>query len=275
MNSVSVIKRWTLGMLWRIDSVLPRCLAIWTKNRCWPWRPVLDVVEVHLADTCNLNCRNCLHFAPSCKPSFADLADLERDFVALKGKFAAVRHVHLLGGEPLLHPDPVAFLELTRRMWPTTRLSLVTNGLLLLKQPETFWKTCRETRTMIDMTWYPVQPEAEVDEIRRKCAVEGVTFRLSTIREFMDKIRLAGKEDAAVSFRACRLSVYCPYLRGGRLYPCATAYHLSDRLPDVPREPGVDIRSSSAREILTYLLSPANACRYCAERPTNVKWEKE
>ena len=37
---------------------------------------------------------------------------------------------------------------------------------------------------------------------------------------------------------------------------------------------GIDIRTSTAREILTYLATPVNACRYCAEKPTEMKWEK-
>ena len=45
------LKRLILGWLWRLDELLPLCVAVWTKNRCWPWRPVLDVVEVHLSDT--------------------------------------------------------------------------------------------------------------------------------------------------------------------------------------------------------------------------------
>ena len=272
MTGVSRVKRRTLQVMRWVDSILPRSVAVWTRNRCWPWRPVLDVVEVHLADTCNLNCKGCLHFSPFSKPCLAKVEEVERDFAALKTKFAAVRHVHLLGGEPLLNPDVVRFLKMTRQAWPKTRLSLVTNGLLLLAQDAAFWTACRETRAMIDMTWYPVMTEKTLADIREKCRAEQVVLRVSTIREFMDKIRLEGREDAARSFKACQKMVYCPYLREGRLYPCATSYHLRDRLPNALQEPGIDIRTSTAREILTYLATPVNACRYCAEKPTEMKW---
>lgn len=274
MTGVSVIKRRTLELLWRLDALLPQPLAIWMRNRCWPWRPVLDVVEVHLADACNLNCEGCLHFAPYCRPAFADLDAVARDFAALKETFVTLRHVHLLGGEPLLHPDCAGFLRLTRRMWPTTRLSLVTNGLLLPRQDAAFWAACRETRAMIDLTWYPVMREEELEGIRRRCREEGVVLRVSTICTFMDKTRLGGGEDARASFAACRLIQFCPYLRDGRLYPCATAYHLADRLPSRPRPRGIAVRGSSARAILSSLMTPVEECRYCAARPSEVPWRR-
>lgn len=268
------LKRLILGWLWRLDEVLPLCVAVWTKNRGLPWRPVLDVVEVHLSDTCNLNCRGCLHFSPFSKPCFAEVSDVERDFSVLREKFAAVRHVHLLGGEPLLNGDCEVFLRMTRRMWPKTRLSLVTNGLLLLKQGAAFWQACRETRTMIDMTWYPVMSAEAKDAVEQKCREEGVVLRVTKVERFMDKFCETGTEDAAASYRACRRSQYCPYLRNGRLYPCATAYHLADRLPQQEREEGIDVRSHSASEILRYLLTPVSACRFCAATPGEFEWSR-
>lgn len=275
MTGVSVFKRRTLQAMRWVDSLLPQAVAVWTRNRCWPWRPVLDVVEVHLSDACNLNCKGCLHFSPFSKPCLASVENVERNFAALGEKFVSIRHVHLLGGEPLLNPETVGFLRMTRRMWPKTRLSLVTNGLLLLAQDARFWQACHETRTMIDLTWYPVMTEQTLAKIREKCRSARVVLRVSTIREFMDKFRPDGREDAAKSFKTCQKMVYCPYLRDGRLYPCATAYHLRDRLPDAPQESGIDIRSHSAREMLTYLATPICACRYCAAKPKDMKWEKE
>lgn len=267
-------KRFIQGWLWRLDEVLPRGIAIWTKNRCWPGRAVLDVIEVHLSDTCNLNCQGCFHFSPFSKPCFAKVADVEKDFVVLRKKFVAVRHVHLLGGEPLLNGECGAFLRMTRRLWPGTRLSFVTNGLLLMKQNVAFWRDCRETRTMIDMTWYPVMAAETKDAIERKCREEGVVLRITRAERFLDKFREEGAKDAAASYRACRRTQYCPYLREGRLYPCATAYHLADRMPAQPREAGIDIRTHSSQEIMRYLLTPVEVCRFCAERPGVMDWRR-
>lgn len=150
----------------------------------------------------------------------------------------------------------------------------MTNGLLLLKQGAAFWQACRETRTMIDMTWYPVMSAEAKDAVEQKCREEGVVLRVTKVERFMDKFCETGTEDAAASYRACRRSQYCPYLRNGRLYPCATAYHLADRLPQQEREEGIDVRSYSASEILRYLLTPVSACRFCAATPGEFEWSR-
>ena len=164
------------------------------------------------------------------------------------------------------------FLRMTRRRWPGTRLSLVTNGLLLLRQTSAFWQTCRETRTMIDMSWYPVMTAATMEEIKAKCREEGVVLRITRIERFLDKFREKGDEDGAAAYRACRRTQYCPYLRDGRLYPCATAYHLADRMTGRRHEEGIDVKTHSAREIMRYLLTPVDACRFCAVRPGEMIW---
>lgn len=274
MKMAVSVKRILLGAFWRLDEMLPRSLGIWVRNRCFPWRPVLDTVELHLADTCNLNCRGCLHFSPYCKPHFAGTAEVEGELRLLLSKFAAVRHVHLLGGEPLLNGHCAEILRAVRRMCPQTRLSLVTNGLLLLKQDDAFWTAARETRTMLDMTHYPVMDAMTVEEIGRKCLAEGVLLRVTVCSGFLDKILPEGTADPREAFRTCRRSQYCPYLRGGRLYPCATAYHVADGLIGVARDPGISLKDSSARAILIYLQTPSAVCRHCRGNPPLVDWRK-
>ena len=68
------LKSILLGWIYRVVVLLPPRLAIWVVNRSWPWgRPVLDYVEFHLTDHCNLNCAGCTHFAPYADKRFADI----------------------------------------------------------------------------------------------------------------------------------------------------------------------------------------------------------
>ena len=268
------LKRKLLGLSRRLAEALPQSVSIWVWNRCPPWRPVLDVVEVHLADACNLNCNGCLHFSPRCKPYLATLAEVENEFRLLKDKFPAVRHVHLLGGEPLLNARCADIVRLVRRLCPETRLSLVTNGLLLLRQGPDFWRSVRETRTLLDMTRYLVTDATTVAEIERKCREEGVVLRLTECEKFLDKILAAGTADPRLSFKNCRQTQYCPYLRNGRLYPCATSYHVADGIPGAERDRGISVRDHSPREILTYLQTPSPVCRHCRENPSLVDWSR-
>ena len=69
-----------------------------------------------------------MHFAPMADRWFADLDRIAADFVRLKELFRNIREIRVMGGEPLLHPDCVAFLRIVRAAFPNCRLALVTNG---------------------------------------------------------------------------------------------------------------------------------------------------
>jgi molybdenum cofactor biosynthesis enzyme MoaA len=64
------------------------------------------IVETHLVDHCNLNCKGCSHFA-SLVPGevFTDIEIFKRDIARLSQIFIDVYEIRLMGGEPLLHPD--------------------------------------------------------------------------------------------------------------------------------------------------------------------------
>src|SRR5437870_10993107 len=77
---------------------------------------------------CNLSCRHCF---VSCTPhnrafGFLDMATVEKtleESVAL-----GVKEYYFTGGEPFLHPDMTAILEMTLRYGPAT---VLTNGTVL------------------------------------------------------------------------------------------------------------------------------------------------
>ena len=76
------LKSIVLGWIYLVAAHLPPWLAIWVVNRSWPVRrPVLDYVEFHLADHCNLNCAGCMHFSPYADHRLADIESVRRDFV--------------------------------------------------------------------------------------------------------------------------------------------------------------------------------------------------
>ena len=105
---------------------------------------MLQKVDIHLTDHCNLNCKGCTHFSPLAEKFFLDIDDFERDLTRLselsKGD---VGEMFLLGGEPLLHPEIVDFFPIARNLFPNTKLVVITNGILLPQQDERFWKACK------------------------------------------------------------------------------------------------------------------------------------
>jgi hypothetical protein len=115
--------------------------------------------EVHVVDNCNLNCCNCNHYSPLSKPWFIDIADFERDIQRM-ARIAGnkVDTIRLLGGEALLHDELISLIETARKYFPdkSTRLQILTNGVLLKKQTDVFWKTCKTANTDIMITYYPI-----------------------------------------------------------------------------------------------------------------------
>ena len=99
--------------------------------------------EVALAEHCNLRCAGCDHFSPIAEPEFADIKEFERDFSRLSELFnGQAQEIHLLGGEPLLNPDIVLFLQVARKSFPQAIIDITTNGLLLKQMSEEFWTAC-------------------------------------------------------------------------------------------------------------------------------------
>jgi molybdenum cofactor biosynthesis enzyme MoaA len=74
-------------------------------------RPSLRYVEYHLVEHCNLDCTGCGHFSPFAQEQFADPRSFEKDPAQLARLFGNIGKIRLMGGEPLLHPEPGAFLQ--------------------------------------------------------------------------------------------------------------------------------------------------------------------
>lgn len=248
----------------------PRALA-WFRRIVLRQKPVLYHFEIHITDHCNLNCRGCTHFSNLCKPTFADLAEFEADMRGMAATFSAVRQIYLLGGEPLLHPDVAAFVRLSREIFPRTRIYLMTNGTLVMKMSDEFWRALAESRVVLLCDSYPIG--LPVDDINAKGAAFGVTVEWTVPREEFFKIPIdpAGGHDAARSFAGCQGYNNCPIVRDGRLYPCAFI-----AFADVFRErfaieglvptdaDSVDIRTATDPEaVMSFLRHPVPWCANC------------
>lgn len=276
------LKSFLLGCIYKVGARLPTTLAVLLVNRTWPWgRPVLDYVEFHLVDHCNLNCAGCTHFAPYADKRFADIEVVRRDFLRLKALFKNIRHLRIMGGEPLLHSDAAAFVRLAREMFPHSKISLVTNGIRLLDGSEFIrdvLAALRETGVGIDWTLYPPLA-ARRDDICRLCAESGVNLRISENNSFLARMKPQGDAPAAKAFSWCRQLIYCPFLDNGRIYICAQAhfagYYNRASGEQVLEDKGIDIHSAEAWDILFYLMRPSPACAFCAPGMRHFPWKND
>ncbi|PKQ21426.1 MAG: hypothetical protein CVT65_18630, partial [Actinobacteria bacterium HGW-Actinobacteria-5] len=108
----------------RLRSMVSRELApvVWFRRVILRRKPVLYHFETHITDHCNLNCKGCSHFSSLCPSAFADIDEFSADMHRMANLFSAVRQIILLGGEPLLHPELIAFLRVAREAFPATRI---------------------------------------------------------------------------------------------------------------------------------------------------------
>lgn len=243
-------------------------------------------IEVNINKDCNLNCKGCDHFAPVAYPDTLELDIFERDMKRLSEVMAG--HIHriiLLGGEPLLNVQLLDYVRIARRYMPTTEVFIATNGTLLGRMGDEFWTALKESRTGLMVTKYPVKLDYEV--LKEKVEEKGVLWEYlgssesgRTLWHF--PLDLSGGQDAMDSFIHCANANSCHTLERGRLYTCSIApnvkafnQYFGKNIPLTDKD-GIDIhRAKDAEEILKFLASPINFCRYCnvKERTYDHQWE--
>jgi molybdenum cofactor biosynthesis enzyme MoaA len=124
---------------------------------------------MHLADHCNLNCVFCSHYSPLSEPKFVDIVQYENDFKRLAELGAdKLGMLRLMGGEPLLNKEINRLTVIARKYFPKSKIQIVTNGTLLLKQDESFWETCGEYNIEIFISYYPIKLDYDAIKLAAK-----------------------------------------------------------------------------------------------------------
>lgn len=230
--------------------------------------------EIHVAEHCNLNCKNCDHFSPLAKEEYVNLGQLKKDYMRLNELTQGnVGHIKLLGGEPLLHPELNQVMRLTRTYFKNAYITLVSNGILLNQQGEEFWATCRENRIHIAVTKYPIKLDFE--GISKKALDQEVSFSyFNNSQELKTSwhlpLDLSGSQDSSKNFVKCWRPNDCIILSKGKIYGCvvpANVHHFNsyfNKEVTVSNKDYLDIYEvSSVEEIFKFLCSPIPFCRYC------------
>jgi hypothetical protein len=185
----------------------------------------------------------------------------------------------LAGGEPLLHPAITEFLTIARsnfvRYGGGGRIYIITNGLLLLKQPDSFWQCCNKNSIEISLTKYPIK--LDFNKIAEKAKEHDVTLTFMYDTDSLEKnmhhlpFDLSGGQNIKKSFGVCFFAnYYCITLKDGKLYTCSipTTIHIFNEYfgkdLKVSENDSINIyRASNVDEILDFLRKPIQFCRYC------------
>lgn len=228
---------------------------------------MINYLEHHIVDHCNLNCAGCSHFSPLVQEKwFEDIEDFRRDFSKL-ASLTEVRTIRLMGGEPLLHPQVADFIKIARELFPNTDLQIVTNGLLLKQKKEDLMDLCNSLRVTICVSDYRL--------INLREALAGFQYvRVDGKAQLYNvSLDLTGENDKVTSFNNCDLHMYhWLFFQGGRFYPCCVManihyfnkYFEDADLPTPSKdEISISIYDHSLEEINQFLNTPLEMCKYC------------
>jgi hypothetical protein len=251
-------------------------------------QPQLQYFALNILDHCNLRCKGCDHFAAIAEKRFVSLDNIKKDLAQMsKILNGEIPRIGIMGGESLLHPQLKEILICARLFFPGTVLQLLTNGLLLLKQDEDFWRICREQNILIVNTKYPIN--LDHDAIEKTATAQNVMFEHYqntgeiTKTSYKIPLDLEGRQDPRKSFINCFHANVLPLLMEGKLYPCTVApnvRHFNKRFGthlELEDSDSLDIhRVNKASEITNFLSCPKAFCRYCDvhNRSYGHKWER-
>ena len=232
-------------------------------------------IGVHVTEHCNLNCKSCTAFSPIADEYFLDLekyeADLKRLAELTQGRLEGF---FLTGGEPLLHPEIEKIIDLARCYFPSSDLSIMTNGLTLLQMPDSFWQCCKENQLRVLITRYPIN--IDIEGMRKKADQFQVNLSYTGGNNVPIKsmwkypLDLNGKQPLKNSFNICTQINVCLTIKNGIIYPCNTIAgitHFNKQFKqnlNLTSEDTLEINKvNNVEEIIQFLCTPKPFCRYC------------
>lgn len=93
------------------------------------------LLEYHVTKSCNLTCASCNHYTHILKGHNKNPEELDFDLTNWAPRLD-VGTFHLMGGEPFVHKQLLAFCEVARKHLATTKIFIYTNGLLIDRVPD-------------------------------------------------------------------------------------------------------------------------------------------
>lgn len=184
-------------------------------------------LEIQVVEHCNLNCASCTHFSPLAEPRYITLEDFYKQLIETNRIFEGhCKSLKIMGGEPLLHPALDQLLLLARKAMPSTRLTVQTNGILLVKMPDSFWKACSENGVLIRVTRYPVKLDnAQIDALAHHFNVKLEYHPANGVEKSFNlyPLDIQGNGNVAENFMQCKMRKRYVLIKDNKLYPCPIA----------------------------------------------------
>lgn len=235
----------------------------------------IEIVQFHISDTCNLNCKHCSHFSPLCKPREYNKYSLYKDLkqLAKLTQDNPLKDLGILGGEPLLNKDITFYIRECRKLFPTTAITIISNGLLVTKMPKRFFQALVKYNVALVMTKYFEDDfyKPIIDLLKSYGVIYAFTpDRFGSMGFVSCKLTRNPKLTKEEAWDLCPTKNSCVFLQDGRLYSCPSIPfrkqaidYFKENIPTFNE--GIDIYMNTYNEIVEQLQQPKESCRYCSD----------
>ena len=238
----------------------------------------VEAFELHVVEHCNLRCAHCCNMSPYLDRHFMSVEEVDAQCRRMAAHVKA-DVFKIMGGEPLLHPQITEILIALRATGISDVIRLFTNGLLLARMPDDFWRAL-DHLTVSDYSSAPVRAD-HLALIREKARAFDVILNVKPVDRFnrvMSRERAADGAAIQATYDECWLRHRCLIVRGGAFFKCTRAAYFKEfqerlDLPEPDRDAartrdgdGVPLDAPDFAERLVAYLNdarPLGACRYC------------
>lgn len=244
-------------------------------------RTELETMEIHAAEHCNLNCKNCSMFCGLVETcDFPCYQEFEEGIKQLKNFFPHIKKFRIIGGEPLLNPELDKYIRLIRNVYPYTDIRLISNGILVTKMSDQLIQTIIDNDVTFIVTQY-ISLKHSIDEINRFLSKTGIRYIVTeAVLEFQKIYNALGDSDIDENFYRCHWKDSCATMYGTKIATCYVPFvihYLSDKFNLAIEETGkIDLMEEglTAQEIIKRMHTPFDMCRYCAPKGNWTEWER-
>ncbi len=243
-------------------------------------RDELDTMEIHVADHCNMNCKNCSMFCGLVKePKYADFMQTQNSLYILKGIFKHIKRIRVIGGEPLLNKELDKYLYMIRDIYPYSDIRVITNGILVTGMEDNLITAFKETSSKLVVTSY-LPLIKKIDKINNFLKNKEINYEISdTITDFQKIYDYTGQQDEKLSFNACHWKGACATLYENQIAPCFVPFVIKylAKSFDLNISPSgtmlLNADNVDKDKIRKLFNTPFDMCKYCAPRGITSKWE--
>lgn len=230
-------------------------------------------LEINVTHHCNLFCKGCSHLSPLLPRFFISPDQLYKE-LSLLSKYCEPELISLVGGEPLLHPDFLNVVKAVRSSGISKRIRVVTNGILLHKMTDQFWKGVDEVHVSC-YTSHLIKANDLVSfqKIARNYKTIIVLRYQDYFRESFSVLGTSDNQLINKIYFTCKMphESCCHTLYQGHYYKCPQAVFIplvyGDHFDFSNVQDSIKVadHDSPAEELAKYLCScdPLMACRYC------------